>query len=221
MSGIRKSKEEPLFFAVLGIGYKYTPFPPPPAPPRKHSHCSPFPVTSFIIFLLSVWQAEDCLILVRGGGELMPTTAKKIGLLFLLNVVVAYVQPFTNGQSPNFKLLRSPRIDSKESIPPDYVAGYDNHIPIRFLATIDCSKIPAQICTICRFVLFHLDLLCRVPGVRFPQMTLVNVVVVAASGAAVAAATTLSVAHPLSQLRRPVAANGKRNKNFKSAKDAF
>ncbi len=39
-------------------------------------------------------------------------------------------------------------------------------------------------------------------------MTLVNVVVVATGGAAVAATTTLSVAHPLSQLRRPVAANG-------------
>jgi hypothetical protein len=58
------------------------------------------------------------------------------------------------------------------------------------------------------FVLFHLDLLSRVPGVCLPQMTLVNVAVVATSGAAVAAATTLSVAHPLSQLGRPVAANG-------------
>jgi hypothetical protein len=59
-----------------------------------------------------------------------------------------------------------------------------------------------------RFVLFHLDLLSRVPGVCLPQMTLVNVVVVATVGAAVAAATTLSIAHPLSQLRRPDAANG-------------
>jgi hypothetical protein len=42
-------------------------------------------------------------------------------------------------------------------------------------------------------------------------MTLVNVVVVATGGAAVAA-TTLSVAHPLSQLRRPVAANVIRKK---------
>ncbi len=36
-----------------------------------------------------------------------------------------------------FKLLRSPRIDSKEPIPPGCVAwraGYDNPIPIRFLA---------------------------------------------------------------------------------------
>jgi hypothetical protein len=45
--------------------------------------------------------------------------------------------------------LRSPGIDSKESIPPSYVpsslAGwYDNPTPSRFLAPIDCSKIPAQ-----------------------------------------------------------------------------
>jgi hypothetical protein len=46
-----------------------------------------------------------------------------------------------------FKLLRSPGIDSKQSIPPASVAwraGYDNLIPTRFLAHIDCSKIPAQ-----------------------------------------------------------------------------
>ncbi len=34
------------------------------------------------------------------------------------------------------KLLRSPRIGSKEP--------YDNPIPTRFLAPIDCLKIPAQ-----------------------------------------------------------------------------
>ncbi len=38
-----------------------------------------------------------------------------------------------------FWLLRSPGIDSKESIPPPY----DNLIPARFLAPRDCSKIPA------------------------------------------------------------------------------
>jgi hypothetical protein len=47
-----------------------------------------------------------------------------------------------------FKLLGSPVIDSKESIPPAYVAWrinqqYDNPILTRFLAPIDCSKIPA------------------------------------------------------------------------------
>ncbi len=47
-----------------------------------------------------------------------------------------------------FKLLRSPRIDSKEPIPPGCVlcslAGrYYNPIPTRFLAPIDCLKIPA------------------------------------------------------------------------------
>jgi hypothetical protein len=43
-----------------------------------------------------------------------------------------------------FKRLRSPEIDSKESIPPVFVGRYDNPIPTRFLATIDCSKIPAR-----------------------------------------------------------------------------
>ncbi len=44
-----------------------------------------------------------------------------------------------------FKLLRSPGIDSKESITPAYVASgdrYDKPFPTRFLAPIDCSKIP-------------------------------------------------------------------------------
>ncbi len=43
------------------------------------------------------------------------------------------------------KLSRSPEIDSKESIPPAYVAmagPYDNRMPTRFLAPIDCLKIP-------------------------------------------------------------------------------
>ncbi len=46
-----------------------------------------------------------------------------------------------------FELLMSPGIDSKESIPQAYVswrAGYDNPIPARFLAPMDCLKIPAQ-----------------------------------------------------------------------------
>jgi hypothetical protein len=48
-----------------------------------------------------------------------------------------------------FKLLRSPRIDSEEPIPPGCVAlcsladRYDNTIPTRFLFYIDCLKIPA------------------------------------------------------------------------------
>jgi hypothetical protein len=44
-----------------------------------------------------------------------------------------------------FNLLRSPGIDFKESIPLSYVAWragrYDNPIPTRFLAPIDCSEI--------------------------------------------------------------------------------
>jgi hypothetical protein len=42
-----------------------------------------------------------------------------------------------------FKRLWSPGIDSKGSIPPAYVAGRYNPIPTRFLAPIDCLKIPA------------------------------------------------------------------------------
>jgi hypothetical protein len=45
-----------------------------------------------------------------------------------------------------FAFLRSLGIDSKESILPAYasLAGqYDNPITFRFLAPIDCSKIPA------------------------------------------------------------------------------
>ncbi len=44
-----------------------------------------------------------------------------------------------------FKRLWSPGIDSKESIPPAYEArraGTNNPIPTRFLAPIDCLKIP-------------------------------------------------------------------------------
>ncbi len=43
------------------------------------------------------------------------------------------------------KLLRSPRIDSKEPIPPGCVAWRtcDNPIPTRFLAPIDCLTLPA------------------------------------------------------------------------------
>jgi hypothetical protein len=41
------------------------------------------------------------------------------------------------------KLIKAPRIDFKESIPPASVAlagRYDNPIPTRFLAPIECSK---------------------------------------------------------------------------------
>ncbi len=46
-----------------------------------------------------------------------------------------------------FKLLRNPEIDSKESIPPAYVAwraGTTTPIPTRFPAHIDCCKIPVH-----------------------------------------------------------------------------
>jgi len=63
---------------------------------------------------------------------------------------IIYTQPdltsfFSRGGI--FKLLWSPGIDSKESIPPAYVAlagRYDNSIPTRLLAPIDCSKMSAQ-----------------------------------------------------------------------------
>ncbi len=44
-----------------------------------------------------------------------------------------------------FKPIRSPEIDSKEPIPPTFsqAGQYDNPIPTRFLAFIDCSKILA------------------------------------------------------------------------------
>jgi hypothetical protein len=48
------------------------------------------------------------------------------------------------------KLVRSPRLDSKEAIPPACVASwgrYDNPIPTRFLASIDYLKIPALLVT--------------------------------------------------------------------------
>ncbi len=46
-----------------------------------------------------------------------------------------------------FKLLRSPRIDFKEPIPPGCIAislagRYDDPIPTQFLAPIDCLKVP-------------------------------------------------------------------------------
>jgi hypothetical protein len=54
----------------------------------------------------------------------------------------------TKGRGGIFKLLRSPGIDTKESIPPANVAWagrYDNPIPTRFLVSINCYKIPAQV----------------------------------------------------------------------------
>ncbi len=52
-----------------------------------------------------------------------------------------------NSRARICKLSRSPRIDSKEPIPLGCVlAGrYNNPIPTRFLAPIDCLKIPALI----------------------------------------------------------------------------
>jgi hypothetical protein len=51
------------------------------------------------------------------------------------------------------KLLKSPKIDSKEPIPRlwSLVGRYDNPIPTRFLTPIDCLKIPAQDVPLCFF----------------------------------------------------------------------
>ena len=41
-----------------------------------------------------------------------------------------------------FKLLKSPGINSKESIPPSYIA-WQAGTTTRFLAPMDCTKIPS------------------------------------------------------------------------------
>jgi hypothetical protein len=60
-----------------------------------------------------------------------------------------------------FKLLRSPRIYSKEPIPPGCVAWlagqYDNPIPTRFLAPIDCLKIPAHLLLVTNLIIIFED----------------------------------------------------------------
>ena len=71
-----------------------------------------------------------------------------------------YTEPCIRGRI--FKLLNFLRIDSKESIPPAYVAlraGIRQPytaIPTRFLAPIDCLKIPAQDAWMLAFTLLHL-----------------------------------------------------------------
>jgi hypothetical protein len=53
----------------------------------------------------------------------------------------------TGPPEPEFLIFKKPRNRPRESVPPDYVAWrgrYDNPIPTRFLAPIDCLKIPAQ-----------------------------------------------------------------------------
>ncbi len=53
---------------------------------------------------------------------------------------------FKSAETVFFKLLRSPGIDSARLC--SLVGRYDNLIPSRFLAHIDCSKIPAPpLCT--------------------------------------------------------------------------
>jgi hypothetical protein len=59
----------------------------------------------------------------------------------------SWVEPaYVDSRARNFKLLRSPGIDSKRSILPAYVAwrAGDNPILTRFLTPVDCLKIPEQ-----------------------------------------------------------------------------
>ncbi len=52
--------------------------------------------------------------------------------------------------SPNFETFKEPKNQFQGINPPAYsLAGrYDNPIPTRFLASIDCLKIPALFCTL-------------------------------------------------------------------------
>jgi hypothetical protein len=91
--------------------------------------------------------------LCSAGALLQPQTliGQKTVLEFLNNLWgarnrVGVGLSYRPARARIFKLLRSPRIDSTEPIPPGCVpwrAAYDNLIPTRFLAPIDCLKIPA------------------------------------------------------------------------------
>ena len=62
----------------------------------------------------------------------------------LFNAEVQYVGNELSARI--FKLVRSPRIDQGTNSARLCLAGYGNPIPARFLAPIDCLKIPAQDC---------------------------------------------------------------------------
>jgi hypothetical protein len=65
------------------------------------------------------------------------------------NMLLPLVAFFQSGvilyQSPNFLLLRSPGIDSASLC--SLASRYDNPISTRFLAPMDCSKIPVTGCS--------------------------------------------------------------------------
>jgi hypothetical protein len=63
------------------------------------------------------------------------------------------------------KLLRSPGIDFVSVL--SLVGRYDNPIPTQFLASIDCSTIPAQFSGLLNFFLGW-----RAPRTNFPQVGL-------------------------------------------------
>jgi hypothetical protein len=56
--------------------------------------------------------------------------------------VLVFVEYLVLGRARIFNLLWSPGIDSASLC--SQAGLYDNHIPTRSLAPIDCSKIPAQ-----------------------------------------------------------------------------
>ncbi len=62
-------------------------------------------------------------------------------------MAIAVFEQLNRKQSPNFKLLSSTGIDSMNRFrqPMEPGGQQDNPIPTRFLAPIDCSKIPAQL----------------------------------------------------------------------------
>ncbi len=64
----------------------------------------------------------------------------------MCNSIVGHLGYSTiQSRTRNFKHLRSPNIVPRDKIPLCSQAGrYDNPIPTRFLALIDCLKIPAQ-----------------------------------------------------------------------------
>jgi hypothetical protein len=90
---------------------------------------------------------------IKKPQELFPNTRANKSWLAFLSSAQGRTEPTTsdriqgsvqriNSRARIFKLLRSPRIDSKEWL--YSLAGrYDTPIPIRFLAPIDCLKIQA------------------------------------------------------------------------------
>ncbi len=82
-------------------------------------------------------------------GRVIASVLRPCTPLFMLWIMYAKLLPVSNipYRARIFKCLWGPGIDSKEWIPPSYVAcmagRYDKPIPPRFLAPIDFLQIPA------------------------------------------------------------------------------